>query len=233
MPWLRVLTWNIHACIGADGRHDVARVGALVGALAPDIAAFQEVDSRRAAPGAGRVYDALCAQVGAHGHDAWSISGRDGHYGQMLASRFPLEDKAVHDISVPGLEPRKVMTAYVRLPECRLRVIATHLGLRRYERRRQVEALRQIVASDPAEPMLLLGDFNEWFLPHQSQRSVFAQVDAWTRHASFPARMPLFALDRICCRPAGLLTRSRAVHEAHGASDHLPVLAELALSVPP
>lgn len=233
MPRLRALTWNIHACVGADGRHDVARVGAAVSALAPDIAAFQEVDSRRGAPGAGRVYDTLRAQVGAHGHDAWSISGRDGHYGQILASRFPLEERAVHDISVTGLEPRKVMTAYARLPGCRLRIVATHLGLRRHERRRQVVALRRIVAADPAEPLLLLGDFNEWFLPHHCQREVFALVDAWTRHASFPARLPLFALDRICCRPARLLACSRAVHEARGASDHLPVLAELALPVPP
>ena len=31
----------------------------------------------------------------------------------------------------------------------------------------------------------------------------------------------------------GLLARSRAVHEARAASDHLPVLAELALPAPP
>ena len=233
MPRLRALTWNIHACVGADGRHDVARVGAAVSALAPDIAAFQEVDSRRPAPGAGRVYDTLRARVGDHGHDAWSISSSDGHYGQILASRFPLEDRQVHDISVSGLEPRKVMEAYVRLPTCRLRVIATHLGLRRYERRRQIAALRRIVATQLSEPLLLLGDFNEWLLPHHCQRDLFALLGVWTRHASFPARLPLFALDRICCRPAGLLARSRAVGEASAASDHLPVLAELALPAPP
>jgi endonuclease/exonuclease/phosphatase family metal-dependent hydrolase len=229
---LKALTWNIHACVGADGRHDVARIGAAVSAMAPDIAAFQEVDSRRPEPGAGRVYDTLRAQVGAHGHDAWSISGKDGHYGQMLASRFPLEDKQVHDISEAGREPRKVMTARVRLPCSRLRVVATHLGLNRHERRRQVAALRYIVDAEPSEPLLLLGDFNEWFWPHYHQRDLFALVGAWTRHASFPARLPLFALDRICCRPGSLLARSRAVHEARAASDHLPVMAEVALPAP-
>lgn len=226
---LRALTWNIHACIGGDGRHDIARVGAAVGALAPDIAAFQEVDSRRPAPGAGRVYDTLRAQVGAHGHDAWSISGHDGHYGQILASRFPLEDKQVHDISVSGREPRKVMAARIRLPEGRLRVVATHLGLNRRERRQQVATLQQIIATDLTEPLLLLGDFNEWFWPLRHQREVFALLGAWTRHRSFPARLPLFPLDRIACRPGNLLGRSRAVYEARGASDHLPVLAEIAL----
>jgi len=231
-PQLRALTWNIHACVGADGRHDVARVGRAVRDLAPDIAAFQEVDSRRPAPGAGKVYDTLRAEVGTHGHDAWAISSADGHYGQILASRFPLEDKQVHDISAPGREPRKVMTAYARLPSCRLRVVATHFGLNRHERRHQVAALRRIVAADLSGPLLLLGDFNEWLRPRHTQRDLFALVDAWTRHASFPARLPLFALDRICCRPGKLLARSRAASEARAASDHLPILAELALPAP-
>jgi len=229
---LRVLTWNIHACIGADGRHDVARVGEAVSALMPDIAAFQEVDSRRPAPGAGRVYDILRARVGAHGHNAWSLSGEDGHYGQILASRFPLEDKEVHDISVAGREPRKVMTAYACLPDTRLRVVATHFGLSRGERRRQVAALQRILAADLTGPLLLLGDFNEWFRPLRCQREIFSLVGAWTRHASFPARLPLFPLDRIACRPGDLLVRSRAVGEARAASDHLPVVAELALPAP-
>jgi endonuclease/exonuclease/phosphatase family metal-dependent hydrolase len=235
-PHLRVMTWNIHACVGADGRHDVARVGAAVRALSPDIAAFQEVDSRKPSPhgvpGAGEVYDRLRAEVGDHGHDAWAISGADGHYGQILASRFPLQDKQVHDISVAGSEPRKVMTARVTLPTARLRVIATHLGLRRHERRQQLAALLDIVRADLTDPVLLLGDFNEWFWPYRSQRGLFDLFHNWTQHRSFPARFPLFALDRIWCRPSDLLARTWAAGAARDASDHLPVVAELAFPVP-
>ncbi len=231
-PHLRALTWNIHACVGSDGRHDVARVGEVVRAAAPDIAAFQEVDSRRPSAGTGEVYDVLRTQVGDHGHDAWSISGEDGRYGQILASRFPLEDKQVHDISVPGREPRKVMSATVQLPTARLRIVATHLGLRRGERRRQLTALKDIVCAEPATPLLLLGDFNEWFWPRRTQRQVFDLLGAWTRHATFPSRVPLFPLDRICCRPGDLLARTWTRPQARAASDHLPVLAELALPVP-
>lgn len=235
-PHLRVLTWNVHGCIGGDGRHDIARVGAGVRALSPDIAAFQEVDSRRrsvpGAAGVGEVYDLLRAEVGEHGHDAWAISGADGRYGQILASRFPMEDKRVHDISVAGREPRKVMSATIQLPTAKLRVIATHLGLRRSERRRQVTALKDIICADPASPLLLLGDFNEWFWPHRTQCQVFDLLGAWTRHATFPSRLPLFSLDRICCRPADLLARTWTQPQARAASDHLPVLAELALPVP-
>ncbi|GAB4358716.1 MAG: endonuclease/exonuclease/phosphatase family protein [Kiloniellaceae bacterium] len=235
-PHLRVMTWNVHGCVGGDGRHDIERVGAGVRALSPDIAAFQEIDSRRRSvpgtAGAGEVYDLLRAEVGEHGHDAWAISGADGRYGQILASRFPLEDKRVHDISQPGREPRKVMSARISLPTARLRVIATHLGLGRRERRRQLAALRDIVRADLSGPVLLLGDFNEWFWPRRTQRELFRLFHSWTRHASFPARFPLFALDRVWCRPGDLLARTWTAGEARCASDHLPVVAELALPVP-
>ena len=229
---LRVLTWNVHACVGTDGRHDVARVGAQVRALAPDIAAFQEIDSRHGPKGTGEPNDVLRAAVGDHGHDAWAISSADGSYGQILASRFPLEDKEVQDISVPGREPRKVMTARTRLPTATLRIIATHLGLRRRERRYQLEALREIVCADLSTPILLLGDFNEWCLPARSYRDLARLFEARSGQASFPARLPLFALDRIWCRPGHLLTRSWAHRGARPASDHLPVVAELDLPVP-
>lgn len=248
-PSLRVLTWNIHGCVGADGRHDVERVGNQVRELAPDLAAFQEVDSRRrpkdagaagrlgTTPGLGQVYDVLRAEVGDHGHDAWALSGADGRYGQILASRFPLEDKQVHDISVPGLEPRKVMTARLQLPASRarescLRVIATHLGLRRRERRRQLAALKEIICDDLSTPVLLLGDFNEWFWPRRTQRALYDLFEAQSGLRSFPARLPLFPLDRIWCRPGSLLVRAWSAGKARAASDHLPVLGELALATP-
>src|SRR3546814_16039553 len=99
---LKALTWNIHGCVGGDGRHDVDRVGACVNAMAPDIAAFQEVDSRRAVPGAGRVYDTLRAQVGAPGHAARSIPRQHGPPGHILPRPLPLEEKPVPAISPPA-----------------------------------------------------------------------------------------------------------------------------------
>ena len=39
---LRVATYNVHACIGTDGRHDPDRVAAVVGELDADVVALQE-----------------------------------------------------------------------------------------------------------------------------------------------------------------------------------------------
>lgn len=225
---IRAVTWNIHGCVGSDGRHDMARTGRVVRALAPDIAAFQEVDMRRVSPARPDTQTYLRALVGDHGHEAWSLSGADGQYGQMLASRFPLSGRHVHDISTPGREPRKIMEATAALPAGPLRVIATHLGLRPFERRRQFARLREIVLADPVTPLLLMGDFNEW-RDHGVRRHLSDLFDDRTRHRSFPARFPTFALDRILCRGGAGITDSRSVREARPASDHLPVIAEIRL----
>ena len=41
-PSLRVATYNVHACVGTDGRHDPDRVAAVIAELDADIVALQE-----------------------------------------------------------------------------------------------------------------------------------------------------------------------------------------------
>ena len=41
-PRLRVATYNVHACVGTDGRHDPDRVASVIGELDADIVALQE-----------------------------------------------------------------------------------------------------------------------------------------------------------------------------------------------
>ena len=39
---LRVATYNVHACVGTDGRHDPDRVAAVIAEVNADIVALQE-----------------------------------------------------------------------------------------------------------------------------------------------------------------------------------------------
>lgn len=234
MARLRILTWNIHGCIGRDRRHDAERIAARIRHLSPDLAALQEVDTRRRPGrmlpnGDENLVDYLRRQIGDHAHPAWALSSADGDYGQILASRFPLEAPEIRDISVPGREPRKVITARIATFARPLRVIATHLGLRLGERRRQLAVLKEIVAAEPATATILLGDLNEWRIVVSPQRTLFDDFDSWTTHASFPARFPLFALDRILSRNGVRLERSWVDRDARGASDHLPVVADFTI----
>src|ERR1700730_3427497 len=44
---VRVVTYNIHTCVGVDRRYDPARIAAVLREIDADIACLQEVDARR------------------------------------------------------------------------------------------------------------------------------------------------------------------------------------------
>src|SRR5690606_21920650 len=101
-----------------------------------------------------------------------------------------------------------------------LRVVGTHLGLSIRERRSQARALLKLIEGEG--PVVLLGDFNDWFWPG-SVRSVLRRVmPGRSRHRTFPSWCPLLRLDRIYCRPRRALLRSWTDGQARSLSDHLP-----------
>src|SRR5262249_49734012 len=138
---VRIATWNIRGGVGSDGRFDLDRVVAVIRRGAPDIVALQEVDSRRGTGAHEHPFLLLRRALGEHAIEAKSITGADGDYGQILISRWPLNDIHIHDISVPGREPRRAIEADVLCPHGPLRMVATHLGLTFGERRNQTRAL--------------------------------------------------------------------------------------------
>jgi endonuclease/exonuclease/phosphatase family metal-dependent hydrolase len=224
---VRVLTWNIHKGIGADRRYDLGRIIDLARRHEPDIVALQEVDSRGRDP-TNLPLAALKLALGSHAAEARTIVAEDGHYGHVLISRWPLEQVALHDVSIARREPRCAIDAVVRTPRGPFRAIATHLGLGMGERRWQIRKLVALASgTDPGEGMVMLGDFNDWH--GEVRRAVSGLLPAWSFLRTFPARRPIFKLDRIFCRPAGALTQCWTDSEAARASDHLPVIADLAL----
>lgn len=225
---VRLMTWNIHGALGRNPRFDLARVVELIRGWDPDIVALQEVDSRRALAGAANPFEFLVGAVGLYGVGAKSLSTKDGDYGQMLISRWPIAAHEIRDISFPEREPRRAIRAEIVTPAGPLTVIATHLGLSIRERRDQVRVLTELAGGEG--PTVLAGDFNDWFWPG-SVRAVLARVlGGRTRYRTFPARFPLFRFDRIYCRPRQALLRSFVDKEARALSDHLPVIADLSPS---
>jgi len=225
---VRVMTWNIHGGIGPDGRFDLARVAALIAAHDPDIVALQEVDSRRCGPADPQPFLFLRDAIRQHGVDAKSITTADGDYGQMLASRWPLVASHVHDISYRRNEPRRAIEATVATPHGLLRVIATHFGLTFAERRAQARHMVRLARAHQM-PTVMMGDFNDWAWPSSLRRALKRELPGWTRHATFPARRPLLGLDRVYCWPASALRASFTDRAARRMSDHLPVIADLAI----
>ena len=224
---VRLMTWNIHGAVGRNPRFDLGRVVGLVRRHAPDIVALQEVDSRRSrAAGVDDPFDILEQALGTHGARAHALTSVDGHYGQVLISRWPMTHTHIHDLSYPEREPRRAICSEIETPAGPLRVIATHLGLSLHERRSQANALLELIGV-VRMTTVALGDFNDWFWAGSVRKSLAGVLPGYTRHATFPSRWPLFQLDRIYVWPGPALVGSHSDRDARAISDHLPVITDI------
>ena len=225
---VRVMTWNIHGALGHNSRFDLDRVVTLVRRWAPDVVALQEVDSRRRIPRGGDAFEFLQECLGKHGIGARSITTADGDYGQMLISCCPIQDSAVYDISWPEREERRAILADIELPGGTVRFVVTHLGLAFRERRIQAKRLLDI-AGYPSGPTIVMGDFNDWLWPGSVRQVLSHAFPGRSRYRTFPSIWPLLRLDRIYCRPREVLVKTFVDPSARHISDHLPVIADIAL----
>jgi endonuclease/exonuclease/phosphatase family metal-dependent hydrolase len=146
----------------------------------------------------------------------------------MVLSRWPLGAARIHDITHARREPRRAIEVEVAAPAGSFRLIAAHFGLSLRERRQQARRLVAIARRHPATTVML-GDFNEWFWPASLRCALGRELPARTQHATFPSWYPLFRLDRIFCWPSGAMRASFVGRSARRASDHLPVLADVAI----
>jgi endonuclease/exonuclease/phosphatase family metal-dependent hydrolase len=78
---------------------------------------------------------------------------------------------------------------------------------------------------------ILLGDFNEWLAWGRPLRWIDRRFGRFPAPATFPSRRPLLALDRIWVDPADRLVSLQCHRHvpADRASDHLPLVAEVAV----
>ena len=223
-----IASYNVHKCVGTDKRFDPDRTAAVIGEIGADVVALQEADQRfgdRAGLIDLRRLERECGLVPV------PVIGRSkshGWHGNLLLFREG-RVRDVHQIRLPGVEPRGALVVDMELGAGPLRVITAHLGLLRRSRTQQAEAILAAVGVRSERPTLLLGDLNEWRLGGRSSLLSFDPAFGPLTAAlpSFPSRFPLFALDRILGNPHDLIS-GLEVHDtplARVASDHLPVKA--------
>jgi endonuclease/exonuclease/phosphatase family metal-dependent hydrolase len=226
---LRVASYNIHKCVGTDRRFDPARTAAVIAELGADLVAVQEADRRFGRRIGLLDAAALERETGLAPLPVSDLPDGHGWHGNALLVR-PGTPARIRRLALPGAEPRGALVAELDLPAGRLRVVAAHLGLLRRSRQQQAIAILRALAEDAGEvPTLLLGDLNEWRPGTRSSLRAFEPFFGPVSHGppSFPARLPVLALDRILGWPRGLVGRV-AAHDsllARVASDHLPLTA--------
>jgi endonuclease/exonuclease/phosphatase family metal-dependent hydrolase len=229
---LRVASWNLHKCVGADGRFDPHRSATVIAELGADILALQEVDKRFGQRAGLLDLAAVQRHAGLKLVPVSDVPSGHGWHGNALLLREDLAARITR-IRLPGAEPRGALVAEIDLPQGPLRVIAAHFGLLRRCRTRQGHAILRTLAEGAEMPTVLLGDLNEW--SHGPRSSLRALEPVFGAAApsppSFPAAVPVLALDRILGQPAGLVSDVRAYASplARVASDHLPLIGRLRL----
>jgi len=231
-PRLTVASYNIHRCIGTDGRRDVERVARVIESLDADIIALQEVESRRASADGPMQIDVLAHLVGLTAVSGPTIERADGHFGNALLTRLPIRAVRKLDLTFRRREPRGAIDVDFDVGGTHVRVIATHLGLLPRERRHQVQRILETTADQREGVIVRLGDINEWLVAGRPLRWLHRRFGQCRAQRTFPAWFPIFALDRIWVHPKDALVcfDAKITMEARVASDHLPVRAELALA---
>jgi endonuclease/exonuclease/phosphatase family metal-dependent hydrolase len=226
---LVLASYNVHGCIGLDGRHDVPRVARVLRALGAQVIALQEVIFHPTDSGTAEPLDILAELTGFRAICAPIARGGDSHFGNALLTTLPVLRAQTIDLHFRNFEPRTALDVDLDAQGRTVRVIATHLGLRPAERRYQVKKLLSLVAHDRDAITVLLGDFNEWFLVGRPLRWLHAHFGRGPSLNTWPANFPLFALDRVWVHPRRLMRHVHChVHDdARTASDHLPVVAAL------
>jgi endonuclease/exonuclease/phosphatase family metal-dependent hydrolase len=229
---LTVASYNVHGCVGGDGQRDVARVARVLRDLGADVIALQEVDCYPEDPARPEEPIEVLAHLSGY-RAVWAptLCTERGHFGNAILTSLPVVSRRIIDLSYKGYEPRSALDVELDHRGDRLRVIATHLGLWPSERRFQVQKLVTFAEHAPDLPTVLLGDINEWLIRGRPLRWLHAHFGHSPHVRSFPARLPVFALDRIWAHPPRLLSGLRAhrAGEARVASDHLPVLGDVDL----
>ncbi len=218
---LRVASYNVHGCVGGDGRHDPARIAEVIAELGCDTVGLQEVH------GLELLKENLSMEVIAGAPHRW----HDRHVGNALLTRRKVLAVRHHEFGLPRCEPRSAIDVELEVGGQPLRVIVTHLGLPPAERRYQVKQLLGLIKHTPLEErVVVLGDINEWLPLGRPLRWMHALLGRSPAERSFPARWPLFALDRVWVRPRHALLAFGAHRStlASIASDHLPVKAIIA-----
>jgi endonuclease/exonuclease/phosphatase family metal-dependent hydrolase len=242
---LRVMSYNVHGCVGMDGHLSPGRIARVIAQYDPHIVALQELDVGRRRSGgldqAERI--ASCLNMDHHFHPTLRIA--EESFGDAVLSVFPLKlikrQSLLRHPRYAFLEPRGALWVQVEFNGKTIQLINTHLGLMKQERLLHTEELLSdawLGSPDCTDPVILCGDFNAFpgsrvvrrFQSRLTDIGDPVQQRRLRRKGTWFGRYPLIRLDHIFVSP-GCRILSVDVCDSYLsqiASDHRPLLVEIA-----
>lgn len=236
---MRLLSYNIHKGIGGrDRRYQLERIIDVVEQENPDLICLQEVD-RNVKRSRHHDQPKLLADYFSAAETLYqmNVKLKEGGYGNLLLSRWPLRSHHQISLRMNNRKPRGAQIAVIETPEGLLHLAHWHLGLSDRERRWQVRHLlgHRLFRESEHLPTLIVGDSNDWrntladgpFEPHE-----FRQITTpISRFRSFPAYLAVGSLDKAFHRGSLVIRHAKIVRsrQAKTASDHLPLVIDFHL----
>ena len=225
---LRVCTYNIHKGFCAvNARPILQELRHAIRSVDTDLVFLQEVVGERLSeePAALKHTDKSKGQLSSleypqfeyladdvWPHHAYGCNAiyQQGHHGNAILSKNPFQSWENHDVSQWWFSQRGVLLGKL---EIGVYVVCIHFGLFSGERKRQLEMLLELLANQVPEdqPLIIAGDFNDW--NGSLHRMLMDRMNCCEAYSglsgklakTFPARFPLFAMDRIYYRNITLL----------------------------
>ncbi len=240
----RILTYNVHRCVGNDRRLDLGRVADAIAAHEPDIVALQEVDvGRRRTGGVDQAY-AIAEELDMACHFNAALRVEEEQYGDAILTALP--ERLVKAGPLPGLdprvplEPRGALWVAVKIGAVEVQILNTHLGLAPKEQQRQAAALAGpdwLGRADRTGPTILLGDFNATgaSVVYRTLTRVLRDSRRLAERkrptSTFPAQLPLLRIDHMFVSHEIRVRDLDAPFNAatRMASDHLPLVMDFDL----
>lgn len=230
----RIISYNIHSGIGRDKVQDYRRIGHFLAESGADVVLLQEMDTRPSERAIERDINDICAGNAFKLVSSPAIQEASGWYGNAILTRFKVRKQETFDVSQEGRQPRNVQIVELQTEKGPVRVVNTHKGLKKRERRSQFAMLHEHLAnrleSDPM-PLVLAGDFNEWQFFTRAFKGLDNLLNQQKVGATFPSQFPLFSLDRVWTSDDITVINCRKLRNKRARifSDHLPVQLDIRL----
>jgi len=238
---IRVMTYNIRACLGIDRKRSLKRIARVIAHERPDVVALQEVDFNRQRSGNVEQAAEIAGLLRMHHAAPHSFREGDGHYGNAVLSMHPIRLER-HGIlpHLDGTEPRSAMRVAIEHRLGEFRLINTHLSFRRSDRPLQIDALLTpdwLGEQASLGRTIICGDLNCAPRDRGFRRLMEylrdTQVETPGRpKATWPTRRPFRRIDHVLISPdlaAADAYIARSIRSKR-ASDHYPVVADIRIA---
>jgi endonuclease/exonuclease/phosphatase family metal-dependent hydrolase len=244
---IRIMTYNVHSCMGMDGKVSAQRVARVISRYEPDIIALQELDLSRSRSGSEDQPYIIAHHLEMLYHFHPSIQIEEQQYGNAILSRYPMQIKRAGVLPAlskrPVLEPRGALWAEITVGSQNLQLIASHLSLFHLEGLKQIEALlgkEWLLHPECRGPVILCGDFNATPASPVCRnikkvlRDAQEQIEEHSPKPTWLSHYPVGRIDHVFVSPDIKVVGAQVPKNEFNkmVSDHLPLIVDISIKRP-